>query len=289
MSIRVQFLIYLSVVSLVAVAAIGFASYQFSKDAAFAEAQSKVSILSAYTKASHHYYRKQSIPMVKQLVGKERFYPELMSIFVMTRNIAETFQKDQPGYTIKNATVDPLWPQNQADVQELEVINRFRIDPNLKVQTGVMAKKGQDFYYEVTPYRVAKKCLRCHGDPLDAPKDQVMIYGDTNGYHWKLGDTVSGLFVYVPLSEAMGKAKDSALKLVAVGAGGVVLSLVLVVVFLGIKVVRPIEELARRADDVSLGKNLDAPINVQPNQEIASLSRAVDRLRLSIVRFMKRR
>lgn len=289
MSIRVQFLIYLSLVSLLAVGAIGFASYQFSKDAALAEARSKVSILSAYTKASHHFYRKQSIPMVKQLVGKERFYPELMSIFVMTRNIAATFQKDQPGYTIKNATVDPLWPENRADRQELEVINKFRVDPALKVHTGMMQKKGQDFYYEVTPYRVAKKCLRCHGDPLDAPKDQVMIYGDTNGYHWKLGDTVSGLFVYVPISEAMGKAKANALKLVAVGAGGVILSLILVVVFLGVKVVRPIEELARHADNVSLGKHLDVPINVTPNREIGSLSRAVDRLRLSIARFMKRK
>lgn len=289
MSIRVQFLIFLSLVSLVAVSAIGYASYQFSKDTAIAEAESKVSILSAYTKASHHYYRTQSIPMVKQLVGKDRFYPELMSIFVMTRNIAEIFQKDQPGYTIKNATVDPLWQENKADHQELAVINKFRADPSLKKITGMMSRKGGTFYYEVTPYRVAKKCLRCHGDPLDAPKDQVMIYGETNGYHWKLGDTVSGLFVYVPLSDAMDQAKANAIKLVAVGAGGLLITLILVVVFLGVKVVGPIEELARRTDEVSLGKNLGAAINVNPNREIGSLSRAVDRLRLSIARFMKRK
>ncbi len=288
MSIRVQFLIYLSVVSLIAVGAIGYASYQFSKDAAITEAQSKVAILSAYTKASRHFYKNKSVPMVRQLVGKDRFYPELMSGFVMLRNIAGTFQKDQPGYTIKSATVDPLWPENKADTQELEVINRFRMDNKLQTITGMMNKKGKDYYYQATPYKVGKGCLRCHGDPVNAPKDQIMIYGETNGYHWKLGDTVSGLFIYVPISDAMAQAKASAIKLVGMGAGCVLVTLVLVVVFLGVKVVKPIEELARRADEVSLGKNLEAPISVNPNREIGSLSRAVDRLRLSIARFMKR-
>ncbi len=288
MSIRVQFLIYLAAVCLLVVSVIGYTSYQFSKNAAITEAQSKVAILSAYTKASHKYHKTKSIPMIKQLVGKERFYPELMSLFVMTRNIATTFQKDQPGYTIKNAAVDPLWEENRADKQELVVINTLKANKGMKKSTGMITKGGTDFYYEATPMKVAKKCLRCHGDPLDAPKDQVMIYGETNGYHWKLGDTASALFVYVPVSGAMDKAKSDAIKLVGMGAGSLVVALVLIVIFLGVKVVQPIEELARRADEISLGKNLGVSIDVNPNREIGSLSRAVDRLRLSIARFMKR-
>ena len=115
MSIRSQFIAVIIVVCLASAGLMGFLSYQFSKQAALQEAQDKVEIISSYTKGSHKFFRNQSIPLVKQLVGQERFYPELMSIFVMTRNIADFFQKEQPGYTLKNATVDPLWEENRAD------------------------------------------------------------------------------------------------------------------------------------------------------------------------------
>lgn len=288
MSIRVQFIFWVFLVGLLAIGALGYASYQFSKEAALQEASDKVAILGSYTDAALHFSRTQAVPMVKHLVGEERFYPEIMSGFVMARNVADRFKQTQPGYTIKNATVDPLWPESKADAQELKVISELKAS-KAKKTTGVMIKKGQEYYYEARPMTVREKCLRCHGDPNDAPKDQIMIYGAENGYNWKIGDVVSAMFIYVPVSDALAAAKISAVKLVGMGAACILFSLLLIALFLGIKVVNPIETLSKRTEEISLGKNLDTPITVKPNREIGDLSRAIDRLRLSISRLISKR
>ncbi len=289
MSIRKQFIVWVLFVSMLAVGALGYASYQFSKEAAYKEAADKVSILGSYTDAALHYSRTQAVPMVKHLVGEERFYPEIMSGFVMSRNVADRFKQTQPGYTIKNAAIDPLWPENKADNQELKVIDNLKLNKTAKKTTGVMIKQGKEYYYEARPMSVGEKCLRCHGDPDDAPKDQIMIYGDEHGYNWKKGDIVSAMFIYVPVSEALAAAKISAVKLVVIGTGCILFSLLLIAVFLGVKIVKPIETLSKRTADISLGKNLDTPVTVNPNREIGELSRAIDRLRLSIARLIQKR
>ncbi len=288
MSVRNQFLLVILLVSIITLAVLGLLSLKFSQAEALKAAQSKVEILTSYIKATHYFARKVQIPMTKQLVGKDRFYPELMSIFVMTRNAAEFFKKEQPGYTIKNAAVDPLWEDNRANAMEMRVINQFKAQPGLKKRTGIMKNAGLDYYYQATPVVVHKKCLKCHGDPLNAPKDQAMIYGTENGYHWKLNDVASAMFVYVPVSEAMSAAKVNAIKLVAIGGGCLSAAILVLIAFLGIKVVNPIVALSHKAENISLGKNLEESVSISPNLEIGQLSRAVDRLRMSIARFMRR-
>lgn len=289
MHIRIQFLFWVLTVSVIAIGALGYASFQFSKEAAYREAADKVSILGSYTAAGIHFSRTQAIPMVKHLVGEERFYPEIMSGFVVSRNIADRFRETQPGYTIKNASVDPLWPDNKADAQELKVLAELRADRSLKKTSGLMTKNGTEYYYQATPDTVGEKCLRCHGDPNDAPKDQIMIYGAENGYNWKKGDIVSAMFIYVPVSDALAVAKESAAKLVGMGGGAILFSALLIAIFLGVKIVTPIEMLSRRTEEISLGKNLDIPIAIKPNREIGDLSRSIDRLRLSIARLITKR
>lgn len=289
MSIRVQFSVWVLLVSMLAIGVLGYTSFQFSRQAAFKEAADKVSILGSYTEATLHYSRTQAVPLVKQLVGVERFYPEIMSGFVMSRNVADRFRETQPGYTIKNATRDPLWPESKADAQELKVISDLNLNKALKKTTGFMTKRGIDYFYQAKPIVAKKKCLRCHGDPDDAPKDQIMIYGAENGYNWKVGEVVSAMFIYVPVSDALAAAKISAVKLVGMGTGCILFSLLLIAIFLRMKIAKPITMLSKRTEEISLGKNLDDPIIIRPNREIGELSRSIDRLRLSIARLIIKR
>ncbi|MBU0680056.1 MAG: DUF3365 domain-containing protein [Proteobacteria bacterium] len=289
MSIRVQFLFWVLVVCLVAIGGVGYTSLQFSKQAVFKEAVDKAALLGSYTEASLHYSRTQAVPMVKHLVGEERFYPEIMSGFVMARNVADRFTHTQPGYAIKNAAIDPLWPESKADQQELQVIADLKRDKSLKNTTGFMVKNGKEFFYEARPMVITEKCLGCHGDPKDASRDQIMIYGAENGYNWKVGDVTSAMFVYVPVSEALAIAKASAVKLVVMGTAYSLCALLLMAVFLGVKIVTPLKTLCKRTEEISLGKNLDTPITVKSNREIGELARSIDRLRLNIARLIKKK
>ena len=119
--------------------------------------------------SSRMYFKKSQWPLVTELVEEDRFYPEIMSGFVMTRGVWEIFEKRFPDYKFKQATIDPLYPSNKADADELKIIDDFSTNREKKNIEGVMEKKGQQFYYFAKPVNVEGKCLRCHGEADEAP------------------------------------------------------------------------------------------------------------------------
>ena len=289
MGIRGRLIAIVLFLSLVAVAAIGAASYKFSTSHAIAEAKDKGDIIFNYIMAQRDFFREEQRSLAMEIVEKDRFYPALMSGFVVTRATWDRFKKTLPGYMFKQATIDPLFPDNKADGDETEIINEFRADDTKKRLEGVINKQGEDFFYIATPIKIIKKgCLRCHGNPADAPKDQIEIYGTENGYNWKMGDTVATFIVYVSISKAMEEAKKTAAVLILIGAGTILLLIVSIWFFINGSVVKPILTLSARTEEVSLGRNLQETIVHKANDEIGHLASAINRLRISLVKVLKK-
>jgi HAMP domain-containing protein len=53
-------------------------------------------------------------------------------------------------------------------------------------------------------------------------------------------------------------------------------------------VVNPIVRLSIKAEEISLGKNLEESVGIKQNDEIGALANAIERLRMSMVRILKR-
>lgn len=289
MGIRGRFIVIVGALTSIAVVAIGAASYKFSVKIAMSDAREKGNIIFNYINAQRDFFRHEQRALILELVEKDRFYPELMSGFVVTRATWDRFKTSMPGYMFKQATIDPLWPDNKADQDELAIIDYFAKNSEAKRKEGRIHKAGEEYYFIAEPSKVdAKSCLVCHGDPKDAPKDQIEIYGTTNGYHWKLGDTVACFIVYIPIKQAMGTAVQSAGILVSIGAGAVLLALLGIGGFLSRSVVSPILALSQRAEEISLGKNLDEKIDLGTRDEIGMLAQSVNRLRISVQKMLER-
>jgi HAMP domain-containing protein len=62
----------------------------------------------------------------------------------------------------------------------------------------------------------------------------------------------------------------------------------LIIFFSNRYIIKPVAVLERRATEISLGKNLDHPIDYMSKDEIGSLASAIERLRNSIVLMLKR-
>ena len=200
----------------------------------------------------------------------------------------DIFEKENPDYKFKQAALDPRWPPNKADEAEIAIINKFQSNHALKNQSDVIDRDGQPYYYRATP-RVAKKgCLRCHGDPLTAPKDQIEIYGDKAGYQWKEGDVTAAFVVYIPLGKALAEAKSNSALLLAIGSGGLLITLLGIWFFLDRGVVSPLVNLSNRTEEISLGRGLDQKIEVTSKDEIGVLTQSIERLRISLVKILKR-
>ena len=267
----------------------GVASYQLNKKNAIGEARDKGQLIFNYMLAGRDYFREEQRSLVLELVEKERFYPELMFGFVVTRGTWEKFGEKMPQYKFKQATIDPLWPANKADGDELRLIDFFQQNSEVEEREGFVKKNGMDYYYFARPQKVSsEKCLRCHGDPLDAPKDQSMIYGSENGYNWQLGETVSAYIVYIPIKDALLAATKSSLIIVAIGAGCFFLALFVLWLFMNRRVVAPIMMLSRRAEEISLGENLATALKVENKNEIGILTESIDRLRISMLTLLER-
>lgn len=289
MGIRMRSILVMGILGFLAIGVLGFTSYRLSMNNALKEAKIKSDIVMNYAMSTREFTRVSQSPLVRQLVEPDRFYPEIMSGFAVARGTYEEFEKIYPGYIFRQATLDPLHPSNKADAQEVQIIQQFIDNPEQKTAEGRLNRNGEDVFYTATPFSVmSKNCLICHGDPADAPKDQIEIYGDTNGYWWKMDEIVAAFIVYVPVAEAIASAKTMSLTLVLYGAGGIVVMLVIIGWFLNRDVVAPIVRLAERTEDFSLGESLDEPIDKSATGEVGVLAQSIERLRISLNKLMQR-
>ncbi|MBC8316997.1 MAG: DUF3365 domain-containing protein [Desulfobulbaceae bacterium] len=285
MGIRFKLIFIMGLFSLVATIFIGVASYKLSERNALFEARNKGQLLFDYIISYRQYFKDHQRALILELVEENRFYPELMSGFVATRGIWDIFETKNSDYHFKQATIDPLYEKNRADVSELSIINAFQQRSDLKEMEGVIEKGNEKFFYMAYPIKVeSKKCLRCHGDPMDAPKDQIEIYGTESGYNWKLGETVSAYIVYVSIQKAMQEAKRSAGILFLVGVGSFFMVLLAVALFMDRSIIKPVEYLSDRTEEIIHGKFLDESIQHQTNDEIGVLARVIEHLRLNKIK-----
>ncbi len=288
MGIRPRIIMIMGIFSLIATLIIGAASYKLTERNAIVEAKKKGQLLFHYILAYRQYFQTQQRALVMELVDEDRFYPELMSGFVVTRGIWDVFKEKNKGYDFKQATLDPLYQPNKADSDEIKMIDTFRQSPDLQMMEGVIDKSGEKYFYLAYPIKIdSRDCLRCHGDPADAPRDQIEIYGTENGYRWQFGDTVSAYVIYVSIQEALASAKQMAGMLFLVGIGCFFLALLAMAVFLDRSVIQPIEYLSDRIAEISQGKNLQEGFSHEGDDEIGILARGIEHLRRSMIRTHK--
>ncbi len=288
MSIRGRFVFNIGLLSLVFCLVLAWVSYRVSVEEALGDARTQGAIVFNLMDSARTYFGKSQRPLVTELVEDDRFYPEIMSGFVMSRGVWEIFEKRFPGYKFKQATLDPLYPPNKADGDEVNLIKMFAADANVKNTEGNMTKDGISYYYFARPIVVADACLRCHGDLEDAPKDQIEIYGTETGYGWQKGEVVSTSIVYVPLDNAMAAAKKAALRLFALGSAGIFFLVGAFWFFLSSGVVKPLVKLQKKTNQISLGQALNTGVSVNSKDEIGDLAMAIDRLRISTAKLLER-
>lgn len=287
MSIRLRFILIIGICSLLAAVALAFLSYRFTVQGSIAEAKKKGIIVSTFIESSRMFYRNEQRPLVMKLVDKDRFYPNLMSGFALTRGVWDEFARKLPDYRFKQATIDPLYAPNKADADELALIAEFDRNKDLKTKEGILEKDGEKFLYFAQPIKISTGCLRCHGDPADAPRDQIKIYGTKNGYHWTKGATVAAFITYVPIQAALDSALKSATVLFFYGLGGILFLTLVIWLSFDKYVVTPITKLESMATEISLGKNLGESTIIGSKDEIGALSRAIDRMRISVVKMLE--
>jgi HAMP domain-containing protein len=259
---------------------------QLLREDAKQEVVDRANLLMEKSTVASVYTATQIAPLLENQM-KYAFLPQSVPQYAATEML-NALRGKYPEYGYKAAMLNPTNPRDRAVDWEADIIGQFVKSPKLNEFIGTRDTPAGPSLYVARAIKITNPaCLACHTTPAVAPKTLVDRYGPNNGFGWTLNEALGAQIVSVPMDVPLQRA-DHAL--------GVVLGL-LAAVFLLIGltlnlmlwrlVIRPVTQLSKISDRVSLGE-FDVPeFSVRSRDEIGVLAESFARMRKSLVHAMK--
>ncbi|MBF0118479.1 MAG: DUF3365 domain-containing protein [Desulfobacterales bacterium] len=200
---------------------------------ALIEAKAKSIIMLDINLSIHKYFSKQLKPklfnLIKPIVPDSYFDPICMSSTYAVREINKYFyDANKSSYYYKEAAINARSPENEADDFEKDFLKELNLRPKLVEESKIRIINGKPYFVVIKRGEIMEaSCLRCHGDPKNAPEDLIKYYGPTRSFNRKINEVVHAISIRIPLSEAYGNANAFSFKLS-------VILITLISIFLGI-------------------------------------------------------
>ncbi|HPD28732.1 MAG TPA: ATP-binding protein [Phycisphaerae bacterium] len=157
--------------------------------------------------AIRDYVGAQIRPEMEKRVAKDEFHPETMSTSFVARSIFERVRGRFPHYIIRFSSDNPRNPVNKAGPDELKMIEYFDANPQVNNWSGEIRLDGRRYLAHFSARRMQESCLRCHGEPEDAPASLIRRYGNVAGFHRPLGKVIALDTVAIPVDSAQSALK----------------------------------------------------------------------------------
>lgn len=285
MKLLVKFNLMFLLVFLIGLAASCMVARGMLQKAAKEDVVDRARLLMEKANAVSSYTATQIKPLLETQM-KYTFLPQSVPAYSAAEVLA-ALQKSYPEYAFKSAMLNPTNPRDRAVSWEEDVVGQFKQNPEMKEFIGERDTPTGPSLYIARPIRISNPaCLACHTSPDVAPATLVERYGPSNGFGWKLNETLGAQVVSVPMSVPMKRA-DQALLLVAGMLAAVFLLIGATLNFMLWKlVIQPVSTLSKIADKVSLGE--EAPdFSVRSQDEIGTLTESFGRMRTSLAHAMK--
>lgn len=284
-SLAKKFNIALVIMYLISIIIAAPAIYFVTKQQVYQRANDELVLLVDVVKSIQDYVATDLRP---HFMAQKIFYTPAVSGIVATARISKYLKEKQPQYYIKNTSDNPLNTDNMVKGLEKELLKRFRADRTLKGINEEGYIDGQSYLVSSAPKVSKKGCLRCHGNPVDAPQDQIELFGKRSGYGYKSKEVVGVSVVGVPLEDVQALSIERSM--IVIGAITALFALLFIVVNMLVKklILTPITEITAVATAVSQG-DLNRVVTVEDrNDEIADLAHAFELMRRSLTTAMKR-
>jgi PAS domain S-box-containing protein len=135
------------------------------------------------------------------------FDPSWMSSSYAIRKMGTYPQShSNPKFIYKEVAVNARNPQNEANPFERQFLEQLNRDPTLEEKSFTQIIDGIPYF--VLMHRgemMEESCLRCHGDPADAPADLTANYGNVRGFHRPPGKIVSAVSINFPIAADLAR------------------------------------------------------------------------------------
>jgi len=170
---------------------------------------------------------------------------------------------------------------------EADIVEYFRANPHAS-ETITQRDTFRGSVLSLSrPIVVDAACLTCHDTPQRAPATMLAAYGPQHGFGWHANEVVGAQIVSVPMSVAYEQAARVRMLFLALFLGVFVVLALLLNLGLGFVVIRPVMQLSRIAEDVSMGKTGVAEYTRRGKDQIAILTASFNRMRRSLEEALK--
>ena len=226
------------------------------------------------------YTSTEIVPLLTEKMQQE-FRPQSVPSYAATQNFLK-LREQHADYSYKEATLNPTNLRDRATDWEADIVQKFRNDAGTHEVTGERESSMGPTLYLARPIRALDKCLPCHSVPANAPATLIARYGSNNGFGWQAGEVVAAQIVSVPVASASARAALVLNRLVAALIVMFAAVLLIINVALYVLVVRPVTEMARVADQLSLGDTSVGNFSTHGGHEIATLAVSLNRMHKSL-------
>jgi two-component system cell cycle response regulator len=173
-------------------------AHQMTREYAIRKGEEKLNDILIYHKALHKYVEEIQKPLFyelkeKNLFPKEYFDARVLSFTYMARNIHSFNNRFRekfgtPTLSYKLASANPRNKLNRATERELRLLEKANSPEGFENFTEVKRINGETHLLYALPVSPNKNsCMRCHGDPKNAPQDLIDVYGDKRGFFEEVG------------------------------------------------------------------------------------------------------
>jgi len=285
MSLLIRINVALGAVFVAAAMLTGYACWNILETNAKREVFTEAGLMMDSALAIRAYTASEILPLLASQI-RDDFPPQSVPFYAATQNFLRLRER-HPEYTYKEATLNPMNPRDRAADWESDIIQRFRNDAQAQEMVGERDTPMGKSLYLARPIRNEAECAACHSTPASAPKTLLARYGGDNGFGWQAHEVVGAQVVSVPFASASANA-ERAFRAFVISLLAVFAAVFLVVNgVLYLLVVRPVRQIARVADRLSLGDMSTEDFPRRGAREIASLVRSFNRMRKSLAKALQ--
>lgn len=266
-------------------AAVGVYADSVLKDNAKREVLGNARLMMEAAMNARSYTTNEIKPLLTSLLN-ERFMPQSVPSYAATQSF-NSLRATYPDFSYKEATLNPTNPRDRVVEWEADLVQQLRDHPERQELIGERTGATGATMYLARPIRISNgQCLTCHSTPAAAPASMIALYGNNNGFGWKLNETVGSQIVTVPLMVALRQAEVTLHSIMMGMAATFAATLALVNLLVYLVVLRPIKQISRIASAISEGQANVELFKVDGSDEIATLSVAFNRMRRSLEKAM---
>ncbi|MCP4042376.1 MAG: DUF3365 domain-containing protein [Gammaproteobacteria bacterium] len=201
-----------------------------------------------------------------------------------TRELSTIANKSSIRATFRVTSDEYRQPLNAPDSFESAAITAIKADKEKEFVEGI--EEGS--YRYIQPIFVKQACLKCHGDPKDAPKAVIEKYGDKKAFGYKVGDVRGVISVTLP-DLTLGEVMPTLANPYTLGL--LIAAILLNFIFTEFILIRRLRQLTERAEAIARGEfdtDLEFADPTKSRDEVDHVYNAVNLLRNSLRIAMRR-